>query len=350
MLHDVLSTCFSTPPEEVLAEIITPQNINCKDASGAIALHQAVRHRNFDLLRVLLAHGADVNMRDFGNEDDTVLHLAMKLLDFHDVSESELHLFIPQLISAQNINMQNRRGNTPLHLAAACDEALRIDIIIMLLEHGASVSVQNKEEYFPLMCCFGYFLPEVAIVKLLVPDDPLHVVQCIMYLFRENMLCGFGNRLNVLKCLLQHLPVIRITEIGFEKDFYGDTFILYINEARIRIDAPCYDNKVFGKVVKMTFYLLEEVSQQKLSDIFGCKDYMLKDSVDRIDCTGVSESSDPQSLTMIAVEAIRRGIVRHSSVRCLSNIQDGLGLPTPLMKFFMWEKLANELDRMWFSQ
>ena len=51
------------------------------------------------------------------------------------------------------IDAQNNLGNTALHLACECDDATAA---LMLIEHGASTEIQNKEKQTPLDVCKPY--------------------------------------------------------------------------------------------------------------------------------------------------------------------------------------------------
>lgn len=51
------------------------------------------------------------------------------------------------------INAQNKLGNTALHLACENDDATSA---LLLIDHGASIKISNKEESTPLDVCKPY--------------------------------------------------------------------------------------------------------------------------------------------------------------------------------------------------
>ena len=91
----------------------------------------------FDLMRLLLVHGAEVNSQDDGLW--TPLHLA-SCKGLLKVAELLLEL-------GANVRMRNNDGRTPLHCAS---QYQRLDIVRLLLTHNADVGARDNTQSTPL--------------------------------------------------------------------------------------------------------------------------------------------------------------------------------------------------------
>ena len=114
-------------------------DLTVKDSIGETPLHVAVENNNYQIVQLLLEHGADVNILDDYN--DTPLHLA---------SAKDLNISIVQLLLEHGADVEireNRNGDTPLHLASYNGN---YQIVQLLLEHGANVDSRDFEENTPL--------------------------------------------------------------------------------------------------------------------------------------------------------------------------------------------------------
>ena len=120
-------------PLDVVTQLISPHNINMQNKYDCTALHLVVREKRWDLVPVLVQHGADVNLRD--NRYNTPLHIKMQNEKYTDVPLD----VVTQLISAQNINKQDRDGHTTLHqvLFHQMVSKKRWDLVPVLVQHGA---------------------------------------------------------------------------------------------------------------------------------------------------------------------------------------------------------------------
>lgn len=145
-------------------------NINAMNDRGATPLYFATK--DVDLTQRLIAKGADVNIRAFG--DFTPLHqvafsgklkVAKLLIDHgadpnaNGINGTILHEIIYRKLESgtemakllleggAKINQKFSYGNTELHLAALNDYA---DIIPLLVKHGADVNAANEYGHTPL--------------------------------------------------------------------------------------------------------------------------------------------------------------------------------------------------------
>ncbi|XP_053276349.1 histone-lysine N-methyltransferase EHMT1a [Pleuronectes platessa] len=113
--------------------------INCQDDGGWTPITWAIEYKHKELVHLLLARGADVNMRD--KEQNVCLHWAA-LSGCDDVAHA--------LLEAQcDLNAINIHGDAPLHVAARED---RMECVMLFLSRGADVSLRNKEGQTALDC------------------------------------------------------------------------------------------------------------------------------------------------------------------------------------------------------
>ena len=142
---------------------------------GYAPLHWAVERGLFDMTRVLLQHGADVNLMTLGaiGKDRTPLHIAAELghaslveqllgAGAHvnaatEYGETPLHgarLFVKDIhvirelvAGGADVNKETIFGATPLHSASILGAD---DIVALLIESGAEVNHVNKRGLSPL--------------------------------------------------------------------------------------------------------------------------------------------------------------------------------------------------------
>jgi len=113
-------------------------DVDAADEQGWTPLHYAARVGNVELVRRLIAAGADVNVEDV--DGNTPLHVA---------KNEEVAL---ELINANADIKANKRGQTPLHIAAGRCYAR---VVKELLRRGASaVDVENNSPlHYAVRCC-----------------------------------------------------------------------------------------------------------------------------------------------------------------------------------------------------
>lgn len=182
--------------ELVLKQGVDVNQINSGD--GYAPLHWAVERGFAEIVSVLIAHGADVNVMTSGaiGKDRSALHIAAESGNSHIVStllasgadvhaktayqETPLHgvrLFvknievIAQLIEAgADINAETVFGSTPLHSASMLGAA---DVVALLIEKGAAVDTANKRGLTPLHHAAQHGHAEVVDLLLQSPTAQL---------------------------------------------------------------------------------------------------------------------------------------------------------------------------------
>lgn len=143
-------------------------NVNAADDKEDTLLLLAIRHDNFNMVKILIDNNADVNkLCGYGNlpiyaamgstieivkyiienRKDVILKTYW---DFHIIYYSAIYgkiEILEYLFDERKVNEQNEVGNTLLHLAI---ENKHIDIIEFLLKKGAYINIKNKYGSIPL--------------------------------------------------------------------------------------------------------------------------------------------------------------------------------------------------------
>jgi len=175
-----LQSCRGTKTVQVLLE--HGANVRVRNKSGQVPLHLALRHGVFGIVTSLLKFGADVDVHDndamtplllalqYRSGDDSKFTETVQVLLEHGASvhvwnkssQTPLHLalhhecfgivaLLPKF--GADINAQDNDIMTPLHLVSQYrlgDDSRSAKTAQLLLEHGASVHIRNKNGQTPL--------------------------------------------------------------------------------------------------------------------------------------------------------------------------------------------------------
>ncbi|MEG4173133.1 MULTISPECIES: ankyrin repeat domain-containing protein [unclassified Microcoleus] len=116
-------------------------DINARDQYGDTPLHLAVQNNRPEIVSLLIANGAKVNVENASG--NTPLHLAVQN------NRPEIVSFL--IANGAKVNVENASGNTPLHLAVQNN---RPEIVSFLIANGAKVNVKNNDGWIPLDIAF----------------------------------------------------------------------------------------------------------------------------------------------------------------------------------------------------
>ena len=210
-----------------------------EDEPDCTALHYAVKTVNYELIDLLLANGASVNIKD-ANEQ-TPLHLALyikgrhpnsmsrhkvmqKLLDifrnlkdnvidkngvshFHIACTSDACVIDEQLLKkGVNINTQIKSispaypGYTPLHLAI---EYKNQSIVRLLLNHGAQTTIQNADSHTPLHLAFFVLQSDHNFINLILKYVPTNINSANKYGLTHLHIAAAMNEVTVIKKFIE---------------------------------------------------------------------------------------------------------------------------------------------------
>lgn len=128
--------------KDILEKVLTKvENINAAPCGMSI-LHCAALGNSFEIIPLLIQHGADVNntySTEYGKEGYTPLHLA---------AECGFLMVASKLIEhSPDLNLKSRSGSTPLHIAASKDI---FEMTKLLVDNGAWVNVEDSSKRTPL--------------------------------------------------------------------------------------------------------------------------------------------------------------------------------------------------------
>ena len=132
----------------------TPDLIHTYSSDGWTYLHRAAQFGRHDLADLLLRHGADVNARAHNGIASTPLLCA--------VIGQHLDLVKYLIARGADVNLATSEGATPLHKAAIGGDCR---IVQLLLTHGARVDARNSGGQTPLV--HAQYLRHFEVVALL---------------------------------------------------------------------------------------------------------------------------------------------------------------------------------------
>ncbi|XP_046563153.1 serine/threonine-protein phosphatase 6 regulatory ankyrin repeat subunit B-like isoform X2 [Haliotis rubra] len=169
----------------VCVKLLLPvSDVNAQDSDGNTALHFSSlsdEPHSHEVIQALLKEGANVQMQN--RKGQTPLHCAAR---------NKCMECVELLLPVSDVNAQDTDGNTALHFSFLSDEPHSHEVIQALLENGADVGIKNKKGETPLHCAARNQCMEC--VELLLPlsdvnaqdgdgNTPLHcfvLVSCLM--------------------------------------------------------------------------------------------------------------------------------------------------------------------------
>ena len=157
-------------------------DVNVRDGMGWTALHHAADYTNVEMCKFLLGRGADVAARDKNG------YMAISTAIWSNGPNS-LDV-VRLLLTDVSVNAVNNDGRRPLHYAALLS---LVDIVQLLVDHGAHTNVVDRYGYTPLHVANRWRCDVPKVTTMLLRkeakvdavnkdgDQPLHLA------------CTFGN-------------------------------------------------------------------------------------------------------------------------------------------------------------
>lgn len=118
-------------------------NTNKSDYKGSTALHYSASRGFQNIVLLLLQSGSKIDQVD--NEGNTPLHLATN--NGHETCVKAILCYADYMDLHMDANYANNLGDTPLHYASRWGYE---DITRLLLEYGASPTIENKRKVTPI--------------------------------------------------------------------------------------------------------------------------------------------------------------------------------------------------------
>ena len=110
-------------------------DINAISSNGETALHKAIRNKQLSIVKILLEAGANPNIRDEDERENTPLIIALLQGDHED------KIFQALLKAGADVNDINNLGETALMIAVYCWNTFAIK---QLLQAGVDVNTKNE--------------------------------------------------------------------------------------------------------------------------------------------------------------------------------------------------------------
>jgi len=162
----VLETCLhvcmlkNTPQHKIVAKFLVkkhPELVNMVYENdvykGESALHMAIVNRDIDMVKFLVAHGADIHRPSVTGSffrtcaEGGKVYFGASPLDFAVCSDdSAIVNFLIE--NGAEVNTEDYYGNTPLHLSVVHTLP---DMYDLLLKHGADHKIANYEDLTPFL-------------------------------------------------------------------------------------------------------------------------------------------------------------------------------------------------------
>lgn len=144
--------------------------LSCFFCTAVVAgpLHVAAKNNDLKKIEELITTGTDINARDKGFNLQTALHIAVRGEHFELVKLLLLH--------GANANIQNVFGLTPLHRAARKGYT---DFVRLLLKHGADGNIKGKKITIGGYLATGSF-PGYTPLHAAVDGGVLEIVQMLV--------------------------------------------------------------------------------------------------------------------------------------------------------------------------
>lgn len=185
-----------------MVEFLLQRNaeINKLDFFGTSALHAAASQGHTQTVACLLKMGADANIKSNNDKNDIVdtpLHRAASCLTPNGV--------IPLLIqNGADIDVQNHKGQTALHIATACQNK---EAILDILRHKPKLNVRDNQ---------GRHARDLT--------DDAEIIQLLqgatMQQFESKMPRNFGNSREILLSSSTSSPPLKAIEENTSKSLY----------------------------------------------------------------------------------------------------------------------------------
>lgn len=148
-------------PERAMELIRKGADVNVTDEGGRTALHLAVVRNHYGLVKLLLEHGARVNVKEHSSDGCYngwgwyPLHLALR-----NENKEIIRLLVAH---GANVNAPRTDGWVPLHTAACHGQP---DMVELLISRGAKLDTPNGEHSTPLRIAMIYGKVDAARVLI----------------------------------------------------------------------------------------------------------------------------------------------------------------------------------------
>jgi len=198
--------------KEMVEILINKSDINIQNKYGDSPLYNACIRKNIEIIKLLLQNGADINI--INNYDgNTILHGICEEIDYYSNKEENFKIFelLLKTSDISIINMQNNENQTPLSIM--CEKKI-INIIKLLLDNGSdpNIILNGKSLFFILF--IDNDIININIIKLLLDNR-----------FNPNIKDSNGDT-----------PLIHLCSYDNGDKYYNDIIHLLLDTSNININ------------------------------------------------------------------------------------------------------------------
>jgi ankyrin repeat protein len=120
-------------------------DVNQLDIYGRTPLHYSCYNNSEKMTSLLIKNGADAKIKD--KDGNTALHFTVQ--EYRNINTVKIsNMLIHSVLNHDIINIRNNDGNTVLHVG--CIHANNKEVILLLLDKGGDVHINNNSSYTPL--------------------------------------------------------------------------------------------------------------------------------------------------------------------------------------------------------
>ena len=174
LLEGVQNNDVAATDRALQCDKVGRKNFNVNGSLYDSLLHVAARSNSYEICKMLLKYGADVNISNL--EDQTPLHVAERNTNYslcqllhkkqrckeerinymkqmHICAKKNDLITCKKFISSINVNETDEKMRTPLHVAVIFSGE---ELCELLLEHGADVNAKDSYNDSPIQLAFYY--------------------------------------------------------------------------------------------------------------------------------------------------------------------------------------------------
>lgn len=189
------------------------------EAVRTSALHVAVDDNNINLVKLLIDHNADSNIRS-GDEQ--------KIAPIHSATDKGHKQIIELLLNhGAEVNITDSRDMTPLHVAALRKDP---DIVSLLLKHGADPNAENYQRLTPSH--FAAHNIDIPTLKILAENGADFTKRDISGAQPPYHLYRHPNELNLFQRIVNGTDLVKAAQYG--KNSIAEEIL---NEGAVNVNA-----------------------------------------------------------------------------------------------------------------
>lgn len=167
-------------------------SLNIQDQNGNTPLHLASEKKNIEFIKLLLEHGAIVNIQNI--LEDTPLHISCK-------KEEPNVEIIKLLLHNDCVNLKNKRGQTPLFLSCLY---VNMKIIKLLLDNGAKDSINEKDNGNETPLHIAGKIQKIDLTRLLLENGAIESINIIDFYKKTPLQNAMKGPLDKIELLIQN--------------------------------------------------------------------------------------------------------------------------------------------------